>query len=73
MGFKKPKDYAHYNSYDLGRSIFRLHLTKDNSRIVYAERMFIGERIRDMIVDNKGIVYLVTDKPEIIKLDRTFQ
>ena len=25
MGFKKPKDYAHYNSYDLGRSIFRLH------------------------------------------------
>jgi hypothetical protein len=42
-----------------GRSLFRLRFDKKFEKIIFAERLFIGERIRDIIYDKKNDVFLL--------------
>ena len=45
-----------------GRSLFRLRFDKKFEKIIFAERLFIGERIRDIIYDKKNDVFLLALK-----------
>ena len=42
-----------------GLSLYRIKMNDDNERIIYHEKIFIGDRIRDIIYnDNSNEIYL---------------
>ena len=49
-------------------SLYRVRYLDEN--ILFSERIWIGSRIRDLVSDNKGIIYLWTDDKKIIKLSK---
>ena len=41
-----------------------------DKKILFSERIWIGSRIRDLVSDNKSVIYLWTDDKKIIKLSK---
>ena len=50
------------------KSLYLLNYDELNDRIIYAEKIPIGYRVRDILISEKGIINLVTDERKIIKL-----
>lgn len=49
-------------------SLYRIRLNRDN--LIFAERIWIGNRVRDVSINSKGTIYLWTDSKKIIKLKK---
>ena len=49
-------------------SLYRVRLNRDN--LIFAERIWIGNRVRDVSINSKGTIYLWTDSKKIIKLKK---
>ncbi len=50
-----------------GQSIYRLHLSKNNS-VVFSEPIWIGSRIRDIASHEDGVIYVLTDDGQLISI-----
>lgn len=53
------------------KSIYLLDFDKENNSIISSEKIFIGHRIRDITLDEKGKIYLITDDQKIIRLAKS--
>ena len=50
-------------------SLYRVRL-KNNNSLLFSERIWIGNRIRDISINNNGEIFLWTDDKKIIKLKK---
>ena len=54
-----------------GLSLYRLKFDKNFKKILYSEKIFINDRIRDIeILDNGLIFFLTEEQPAIVKIDK---
>ena len=44
-----------------GLSLYRLKLNKNFNKIIYSEKIFIGDRIRDIEIMDSGKILLVSE------------
>ena len=62
---KVPKNFSKFWNEDFlvsslnGRSLFRIKFDKDYSKVVYIEKMIVGERIRDLVYSEKLKAFLL--------------
>ena len=53
------------------KSLYRLHYSKKDDRFISGERIEVGHRIRDMLIDTDGSIWLITDDQLIIRISRS--
>lgn len=52
-------------------SLYRLKLNKNNDKIIYQEKIFIGDRIRDIEVLDNGEIFIITEEdPSIYRINK---
>ncbi len=52
-------------------SLYRVRL--NNNSVIFSERIWVGSRIRDISINNQGIIYLWTDDKKIVRLNKNFK
>ena len=54
-----------------GLSLYRIKINKDKDKIIYQEKIFIGDRIRDIEILDNGLIFIVTEEdPSIYEINR---
>ncbi len=54
-----------------GLSLYRIKMSEDNDKIIYQEKIFIGDRIRDIEILDNGLIFIVTEEnPSIYKINK---
>ena len=53
------------------KSLYRLHYSKKDDRFISGERIEVGHRIRDMLIDADGSIWLITDDQLVIRISRS--
>ena len=71
--FYQGNEFPRWNNHFIvatmkAKSLYLLNYDELNDRIIYAEKIPIGYRVRDILISEKGIINLVTDERKIIKL-----
>ncbi len=54
-----------------GLSIYRIKLNQNKDKVIYQEKIFIGDRIRDIeILDNGTIFFVTEENPSLYKINK---
>ena len=53
-----------------GLSLYRLKFDKNHEKVLYSEKIFIDDRIRDIEILDNGLIFFVTEEnPSLYKVD----
>ena len=54
-----------------GLSLYRIKLNKNRDKIIYQEKIYIGDRIRDIEILSNGEIFLITEEnPSIFRIKK---
>ena len=54
-----------------GLSIYRIKLNQNKDKVIYQEKIYIGDRVRDIeILDNGKIFFVTEEHPSLYKIDK---
>lgn len=54
-----------------GLSLYRIKINEDKDKIIYQEKIFIGDRIRDIEILDNGLIFIVTEEdPSIYEINK---
>ena len=51
--------------------LYRIKLNKSHTKVIYSEKIYIGDRIRDIEIFDNGEVFFITEEdPSIYKINK---